>query len=133
MSAPNEVEATITRLSSHRGVKGVLILSSESGKVIRFTGPMLEDPSSATVNGDTTDGPASQDSTNGDATRSVMISGPVKRYADMVRRIVENSRQGVEEVDEQVSRRKRNGEAVILMKPHRTRSNSCGYEQRSTR
>ena len=134
-ASSNEVEATITRLSSHRGVKGILILSSESGRVIRFTGSMLEDPAAGSaaaasaVNGDAIDTPL-EVTTNGDASHARQITGPVKRYADMVRRIVENSKQGVEEVDEQV------GNIVITNDfecnaPSRTRSNFCGYERRS--
>lgn len=104
MAAPSEVEATIARLSGHRGVKGVLILASDSGRVIRYTGSMLEDPASSgsalNVDADTS---MQEATTNGDASHAKTISGPVKRYADMVRRIVENTKQGVEEVDEQVS------------------------------
>lgn len=103
MSNASEAEATIARLSSHKGVKGILILSSESGKIIRYHGTMLEDPAAGpTLNGDTGDA-SSQDIASGDEPLAKAISTPAKRYAAMVRRIVENSKQGVEEVDEQVS------------------------------
>ncbi len=41
---PAEIEATLTRLSTHQGVLGCLVLSRHDGLVIRSGGPMF-DPS----------------------------------------------------------------------------------------
>ena len=125
-TTPPEVEATLARLHSHRNVKGLLILSSETGQVIRYSGAMLEEgPAAAGSTGSSDDAlvngarrEASSDSAAASAESAAAgaggTSGPasglsihptVKRYADAVRRIVENSKLGVEELDDQVSTR----------------------------
>lgn len=126
MATPPEVEATLARLHSHRNVKGLLILSSETGKVIRYSGAMLEEgaasgtASAGNGNGDDTISNGARREASSDSASAVpepaavaggasgSSAGPsihptVKRYADAVRRIVENSRLGVEELDDQVS------------------------------
>lgn len=118
-TTPPEVEATLARLHSHRNVKGLLILSSETGQVIRYSGAMLEEGAAgsagsndeALVNGarreassdsaaaaaaSAESATADADGTSGPAS-GVSIHPTVKRYADAVRRIVENSKLGVEE------------------------------------
>ena len=124
-TTPPEVEATLARLHSHRNVKGLLILSSETGQVIRYSGAMLEEgaagstgtsdealvsgvrreassDSAAAAAGSAESATAGAGGTSGPAS-GVSIHPTVKRYADAVRRIVENSKLGVEELDDQVS------------------------------
>jgi dynein light chain roadblock-type len=71
-SAPVEVEATIARLSAHRNVRGVMILSRE-GPIIRNSGAVF-------------DGEAG------------------KKYALVVKKIVDSCRAGIEEIGDGVSR-----------------------------
>lgn len=129
---PPEVESTLQRLSSHRSVRGVLILASDTGKVIRYSGPMLEEhdtaSSSSAAAAATTAGsnaaaggpsipsvianddarePHAQGLHDGDdasAHPSSTHNAAVKKYADAVRRIVNNSKESVLGLDEQVGR-----------------------------
>ena len=114
-STPSEVENTLQRLSHHRGVRGVMILSNETGRVIKHTGAMLEGPPGTTteeaVSSSKTHTSTSTSSgdnevtgarSNGDAA-APMVNATVRKYADAVRRIVTSSREAVQGLDEKVT------------------------------
>jgi len=112
-AAPPEVESTLQRLASHRSVKGVLILATDTGRVIRYSGPMLEEanaPATTATAVPAAGGPANGDesfhrtrdeASHGDEMTSeggaagMTTNAAVKKYADAVRKIVNNSKEAV--------------------------------------
>lgn len=113
-SAPSEVENTLQRLSHHRGVRGVMILSNDTGKVIKHTGAMLEGPPGAAdeaapsskTNPSTSTSPGENEAaisqTKGESP-APMVNATVRKYADAVRRIVNSTKEAVQGLDERVS------------------------------
>lgn len=111
--APSEVDSTLQRLSQHRGVRGVLILSNDTGRVIQHTGAMLEGPPGATnePTGNSTAAASSVSDPNEDLKEVTgpangptgpMVNATVRKYADAVRHIVASSREAVQGLDEKV-------------------------------
>ena len=98
-----EVEATLQRLTSHRSVKGVLVLSNETGRVIRWTGQILEGPTTGSkASSAVEDGDNEEATESSKGVRSAEISEPAKRYAALVRRIVGSAKDEVVNVDKEV-------------------------------
>ena len=111
-----EVEETLERLTAHRSVQGVLVLSSESGKVIRWTGQMLEQPGAGSTTSSMSTMTAASTSTaavakgdHSEADEAIpapagteAISEPAKKYAALVRRIVQSAVDGVSGMDSEV-------------------------------
>lgn len=111
--APQEVENTLQRLSQHRGVRGVMVLSNESGKVIKHTGSLfdgLPGPNAENRNGSIEPGlvaaAGEEDAANTSHARAPsatpMINETVRKYADAVRKLVASSADAVGAIDEKV-------------------------------
>lgn len=111
-NAPSEVENTLQRLAHHRGVRGVIIMSNDTGRVIKHTGSMLEGSPGAADEANTSQHirqPSSDTSenaekpslsSNGDT--APLVNATVRKYADAVRKIVEASKQAVQGLDDKV-------------------------------
>jgi hypothetical protein len=102
-----EVEATLSRLSSHKSVKGVLILSTTSGKVIRYTGEMLQDDKNDSKRRQETSDRNNEDEDDfADALIGAEPSGHVsenaKRYARVVKNMVDSAKEGAASLDAEV-------------------------------
>ena len=107
ISTAPEVEATIDRLMSHRGVKGVLILDNASGRVIRYAGPALE--ATSTAGAAAADSAVVLSSGENDAmnnskpdTPHALLNENVQRYAKAARSIVQASSHSLAALDDQV-------------------------------
>lgn len=111
--APSEVEATLQRLSQHRGVRGVMILSNDTGRVLQHTGAMLEAPAGPTEENTASESASVPSSDNQEAEKDAagpangdtipLVNATVRKYADAVRRIVAATKDAVEGLDEKVS------------------------------
>ncbi|GAA5967655.1 hypothetical protein JCM11641_005724 [Rhodosporidiobolus odoratus] len=92
--APPEVEATLSRLSSHKHVQGVLILSRPAGLILRSAGTLFALPPSAAVtrdNDDVREEGKSEDEGKVDGEKEVVRNSEMaRRYAKAAVRIVES-------------------------------------------
>lgn len=119
---PPEIEATLSRLSAYRNVKGVMILS----RSVLSTTHLTENGSSG----------ASTSSSAGrggivQSTGSVFEGEGGKKYAQAVEDVVARVSKAVGEVDEGVSHACR-GVLRYSLTVSRMSSSSCGYERSDT-
>ncbi|BGP40570.1 hypothetical protein JCM10450v2_004566 [Rhodotorula kratochvilovae] len=92
-AAPPEVEATLTRLASHKNVQGVLILARPNGIILRSAGALFALlPAAATTNDDGEEG--------AEETIVSTSSELARRYAKAAIRMVEAVGAEVKDVDE---------------------------------
>ncbi|GAA5999810.1 hypothetical protein JCM10207_005921 [Rhodosporidiobolus poonsookiae] len=84
-AAPPEVEANLTRLTAHKNVQGVLILSRPTGIILRSAGSLFALPPSASASRDDAD-----DAEEGTGQRvQPTASELARRYAKAAVRMVE--------------------------------------------
>lgn len=144
-TTPSEVENTLQRLSHHRGVRGVMILSNDTGRVIKHTGSMLEGPPSASEEADSSSNKRSPMPEGVEGTEAVaagssgyntapMVNATVRKYADAVRRIVTASKEAVHGLDDKVVFLRlviAYNKVDLIFVSNRTRCAFCGCEQDS--
>jgi hypothetical protein len=133
--APSEVEATLQRLSQHRGVRGVMILSNDTGRVLQHTGAMLETPASPAEEDTASESVRRSGSENQEDEKDAagpanghnvpLVNATVRKYADAVRRIVAATKDAVEGLDEKVGMFPCNSRCAMLMRPSRMLCGSC--------
>lgn len=106
-ASPPEVEATLSRLSNHRGVLGVLILDNATGRVIRYNGSMFRDDSNAASSPARPPGTRERSSESTEESllndnNEVSVTQSVGKYARIARSLVESSSSAARLLDETV-------------------------------
>ncbi|GAA5972442.1 hypothetical protein JCM21900_005433 [Sporobolomyces salmonicolor] len=99
---PPEVDATLTRLTAHKNVQGVLILSRPNGIILRSAGSLFALPPASTAPATRGDADAGVDGTQeeGDEQGAATTSELARKYAKAALSMVEAVGSEVRGVDE---------------------------------
>lgn len=89
-TTPTEIDNTLSRLSSYKNVRGVLVLTRQ-GSILRQSGPAFENTANSSTTG------------VGEEDGKEVREGKGKVYARAVRDMVEAVAKGVEDVEDGVS------------------------------